>query len=150
MDHANATKDSGILVMVAIMFLSGMLSTMNVWASKSSDIMWSLNDLYMSLLMVGWMVLFMGLYYGFTTYIVAGGALVLVIFACIRLQLFITPTQYIRGMVPHHSMAITMSERLLERKDLDPALRGLATNIIANQRSEIDVMERLMCRPKTS
>jgi heme/copper-type cytochrome/quinol oxidase subunit 2 len=144
MDHATTHVDSGMLAMVVIMFLSGMLSTMNLWASKSSDVMWSLNDLYMSLIMVGWMVLLMGLYYGQFFYVMVGIVMVIVIFGCIRYQLSITPNQYMRGMIPHHSMAITMSERLLERSDVDPELATLATSIIENQRSEIDTMRRLM------
>jgi hypothetical protein len=45
------------------MVLSGLLSTMNVWVDKVDDIRFSINDLYMTLLMTGWMFLFMGLVY---------------------------------------------------------------------------------------
>ena len=36
---------------------------MNVWADKLDDMRFSLNDVYMILLMTGWMLLFMGIYY---------------------------------------------------------------------------------------
>jgi hypothetical protein len=45
------------------MLLSGLLSTMNVWVDKVDDIRFSINDAYMTLLMTGWMFLFMGLIY---------------------------------------------------------------------------------------
>ena len=35
------------------MILSGLLSTMNVWVDKPDDIRFSINDLYMALLMTG-------------------------------------------------------------------------------------------------
>lgn len=51
------------VIMFFIMLLSGLLSTMNVWADKFNDIRFSINDVYMTLLMTGWMFLFMGLIY---------------------------------------------------------------------------------------
>ena len=50
-------------VMFVIMILSGLLSTMNVWVDKYDDIRFSMNDVYMIMLMTGWMFLFMGLVY---------------------------------------------------------------------------------------
>ena len=51
------------VIMFFIMLLSGLLSTMNVWVDKVDDIRFSINDAYMTLLMSGWMFLFMGLIY---------------------------------------------------------------------------------------
>jgi len=51
------------VIMFFIMVLSGLLSTMNVWVDKVDDIRFSINDAYMTLLMTGWMFLFMGLIY---------------------------------------------------------------------------------------
>ena len=48
-------------VMFVIMILSGLLSTMNLWIDKWSDIRWSLNDVYMALAMTGWMFFLMAL-----------------------------------------------------------------------------------------
>ena len=50
-------------LMFFIMILSGLLSTMNVWVDKIDDIRFSINDVYMTLLMTGWMFLFTGLIY---------------------------------------------------------------------------------------
>ena len=50
------------IVMFIIMIIAGLLSTMNVWIDKYQDIRYSLNDVYMILLMAGWMLFFMGLF----------------------------------------------------------------------------------------
>jgi len=44
-----------------------------------------------------------------------GLLLVIVNIWCIRTQFLITETQYKLGMIPHHSMAIHMSKKLLEK-----------------------------------
>ena len=51
------------IVMFLTSFLSGILSSMNVWVDKIEDIRFSLNDCYMALLMTGWMFLFTCLLY---------------------------------------------------------------------------------------
>ena len=51
------------VIMFFIMVLSGLLSTMNVWVDKIDDMRFNINDAYMTLLMTGWMFLFMGLIY---------------------------------------------------------------------------------------
>ena len=56
-------QDNHYTIMFVIMILSGLLSTMNVWVDKIDDIRFSINDVYMILLMTGWMFLFMGLIY---------------------------------------------------------------------------------------
>ena len=61
MKHSNSNNH--YIVMFFIMLLSGLLSTMNIWADKLDDIRFSINDGYMILLMTGWMFLFMGLFY---------------------------------------------------------------------------------------
>ena len=56
----NHSHTNHYVVMFFIMVLSGFLSTMNVWVDKWDDIRFSINDVYMTLLMTGWMFLFMG------------------------------------------------------------------------------------------
>jgi hypothetical protein len=48
------------IVMFVSMFIAGLLSTMNMWVTNYRDIRFSLNDIYMTLLMCGWMFFFMG------------------------------------------------------------------------------------------
>ena len=126
------------LVMFVIMILSGLLSTMNVWVDKVSDIRYSINDVYMTLLMTGWMFLFMGIYYRETNIFILGLFLVIVIIFCIRTQLFVSQEQYELGMIPHHSMAILMSKKLLEKKN---TIQPFLHNLIHTQKKEIQFLK---------
>lgn len=125
--------------MFFIMIFSGLLSTMNVWVDKWNDIRFSMNDIYMILLMSGWMFLFMGMIYRETNIFFIGLLLVIVNIWCIRTQFLITETQYKLGMIPHHSMAIHMSKKLLENNNnISPFLE----NIIKTQENEITILKK--------
>ncbi len=131
------------IVMFFIMIISGLLSTMNIWINKLSDFRLHLNDIYMVLLMTGWMFFFMGLFYMQINQIVFGGIMVIIFIICIRLQIFINENQYIAGMIPHHSMAVLMSKKLLEKDlQLKPDIKNLATSIIESQEREIKLMKQ--------
>lgn len=131
------------VMMGLIMILSGILSTMNVWADKVTDVRFTLNDVYMILLMTGWMLLFMGLLNRNTTVIVFGAFLVALNIWCIRTQFAISARQYIQGMIPHHSMAVHMSRKLLETSTTTPEIQRFVQSIIQNQEDEIMYMKRL-------
>ncbi len=124
--------------MFFIMILSGLLSTMNVYADSLSDIRLSLNDAYMILLMTGWMFFFMGIYHGNNNNIYFGLALVLINLYCIRTQFMIDEKQYLNGMIPHHSMAVFMSKKLLTKKN---SLGDFLNNIVSTQQNEIAYMK---------
>jgi len=121
-------------IMFFIMILSGLLSTMNVWVDKYDDIRFSLNDAYMILLMTGWMFFFMGIVYQDITVILIGVLLVSINIYFIRTQFLINETQYKLGMIPHHSMAIHMSKKLLEKKN---NIKKFLKTIINTQQKEI-------------
>jgi uncharacterized protein (DUF305 family) len=129
------------IVMFFIMILSGPLSTMNVWADKWSDVRLSINDAYMTLLMTGWMFLFMGLYYREQVIVLIGAVLVAVNMWCIRTQFLVTNEQYVKGMIPHHSMAILMSKRLLENQP--PVISSFVKSIVTTQEKEIQFLKRM-------
>ena len=132
MDHSNH-----YIIMFFIMILSGLLSTMNVYVDKLDDIRWSLNDIYMTTLMSGWMITFMSIYYKDITPFIVGILIVGLSFYAIRTQLFISQDQYLLGMIPHHSMAILMSKRLLTKQNnITPFLK----KIVTNQTKEIEYM----------
>jgi len=120
--------------------MSGILSTMNVWAVGFSDMRTSLNDIYMASLMTGWMFLFMGLVYQETTTFIFGTILTIASIVCIRIQYGVTQDEYIKGMIPHHSMAIHMSKQLLEKPN---TINTFLEKIIATQTEEIQFMKRL-------
>lgn len=130
------------LVMFFIMILSGLLTTMNVWVDKIDDIRFSINDLYMTLLMTGWMFLFMGLFYQDTNIFFIGLLLVVVNVWCIRTQFLVTESQYKLGMIPHHSMAVLMSKKLLEKDNTTPSFTPFVENIIKTQENEIITLKK--------
>jgi folate-binding Fe-S cluster repair protein YgfZ len=105
--------------------------------------------LFMALIMGGGMVLVMLLYmlhmYRSTSKnliaIACGVLLIGVGVGLVRSQVTVTDTDYMEGMIPHHSIAILTSERA--RID-DPRVRELADEIIKAQRREIKEMEWLI------
>lgn len=116
------------------MILAGLLSTMNIWVDKVEHIRFSLNDIYMILLMTGWMFLFMGIYYNELIITIIGLLLVLSNVIFIRTQFMITEEQYKLGMIPHHSMAIHMSKKLLNKNN---SISNFLKNLINTQENEI-------------
>jgi hypothetical protein len=130
----NHSKNNHYTIMFFIMILSGLLSTMNVWVDKLDDIRFSINDAYMTLLMTGWMFLFMGLIYQEISVLFIGLSLVVINVWCIRNQFLINEKQYRLGMIPHHSMAVHLSKKLLEKENTIPPF---LQSIIKNQENEI-------------
>lgn len=133
------TQNNHYVIMFFIMVLSGLLSTMNVWVDKADDIRFSVNDAYMTLLMTGWMFLFMGLIYKKTSVFFIGLLLILFNIWCIRNQFLVTETQYKLGMIPHHSMAVHMSKKLLEKEN---NISSFVKDIIKNQENEILILKK--------
>jgi len=134
----NHTQPNHYIIMFFIMVLSGLLSTMNIWVDKIDDIRFSINDIYMTLLMTGYMFLFMGLAYREKKVFLIGLTLIICNIWCIRNQFLITESQYKLGMIPHHSMAIHMSKKLLEKENkISPFIK----NIIKTQENEILILK---------
>jgi hypothetical protein len=137
--------------MIIIMLISGLFSSMYVWSYRFSDMRISINDIYMSVLMTGWMFLLMGIYYKLYNYILPSLLVVIITIYLIRNQSLVTPSQYIKGMIPHHSMAITMSQKLLDNysNNLENknkkymGLKKLLINIISTQEKEIKILKNL-------
>ena len=134
MKHSHNNANNHYTIMFFIMILSGLLSTMNMWVDKYDDIRFSMNDAYMILLMTGWMFFFMGVVYKEIRVILIGISLVVLNIYCIRKQVLITETQYKLGMIPHHSMAIHMSKKLLEKKN---SISPFIQTIIKTQQDEL-------------
>ena len=128
------------------MFIAGLFSSMNVWVDKISDIRFHLNDVYMSLLMCSWSLIFMGIYYIDAKILLFGILFTGLMIYCIRNQLFIDESEYINGMIPHHSMAVLMSKELLKKalnKDiyLSNDIKTLSKHIVDTQNNEINFMK---------
>jgi hypothetical protein len=92
----------------------------------------------MVLLMTGWMFLFMGLIYKKTHILLIGLILVINCIIFIRNQIFVTENQYKLGMIPHYSMAIHMSKKLLQKKN---NISKFVNNIINTQEDEIKFLK---------
>jgi uncharacterized protein (DUF305 family) len=64
----------------------------------------------------------------------------------IRNQIFIDEREYVDGMIPHHSMAVLMSKKLLEKDlhgeiKLSKNIKTLSNHIINSQNYEIEFMK---------
>ena len=128
--------------MILIMFVSGLLSSMYIWADKASDIRISINDFYMIFLMTAWMYFFMALLHKDTRILAISALILAALYYAIRNQIFITADQYFKGMIPHHSMAILTSKRLLQNHPrLTDEERTFVKNIITTQEREIQWMK---------
>ena len=74
---------------------------------------------------------------------IAYGALLAAAAIAIRRQIGISDKQYVREMIPHHSMAILTSRRALARTK-DPQIAALAGKILSAQEREITEMEEFL------
>jgi hypothetical protein len=131
------------LIMVIYMIIGGLLSSMYIWVDKVDDIRITLNDIYMISLMTGWMLLFMNI--GNNLWIsLISIIIILISLLGIRKQLGINKKMFFRGMIPHHSMAIHMSNELLKKNNmLTEDERRLINSIIITQEKEIELMKSL-------
>lgn len=136
-------QHNNVIPMMIIMVFSGLLSSMSIWSDKLSDVQIGFNDIYMILLMIGWMLLFMGFYEKSYNYVIYSLFIIIFSFTAIRTQLFITPENFLKNMIPHHSMAVMMSKKLLENNSsiLDTETIKFTKDIIDVQNKEINWMK---------
>jgi hypothetical protein len=130
------------LVMIVMSLVAGLLSTMNVWVDDLSDMRLHFNDFYMAILMTSWMLFFMSIYDNSTSYVMLSIILITVTIYAIKTQAMIDDQQFIKGMIPHHSMAVLMAKRIRDKTD-NNNIKALAENIIKTQQEEIIQMKRL-------
>ena len=93
--------------------------------------------------MNGWMFVFMGAYYNEFLILCLGLVLVVTSIWCIRTQFMVSIQQYIQGMIPHHSMAIHMSKKLIQHQQKDPLFHEFLSTIITTQEKEINYMKQV-------
>jgi hypothetical protein len=127
--------------MILIMIISGLLSSMSVWADKTSDMRLSINDIYMIVLMTGWMTFLMSVLDKNITHCIISGIVIIATYYAIRKQLFINIKAFYKGMIPHHSMALLMSKKVLEKGGLSKGDVDFVKNIIKTQSAEIEWMK---------
>jgi hypothetical protein len=114
---------------------------MNNWIDNWDDFRFSLNDFYMVGLMTGWMLFFMGLFTLQVGKTIWGLIVVIIFFALIRTQAFVNEIQYLKGMIPHHSMALLMSKKLEKKPN---SIQHLLDQIIQTQQKEIIIMKQYL------
>lgn len=146
-------------VMIVLSLGAGLLSTMNIWTNQIDDIrIFQLNDIYMISLMTSWMIFLNSAYMwynndtmthdimdrsnGVFPNILISGTCILSLIYLIRTQTFVDDCQFIKGMIPHHSMAVTMAKRIQARTK-NKAVKKLARNIVTSQTSEIKIMKQI-------
>ena len=134
--------------MIIISLISGYIASMNMWAVTTNHTRFHINDIYMVALMTSIMVLMtVCLYYqhynNANQLILMSAFITIILIYFIRTQTFINDYQYLNGMIPHHSMAILMSDNIIKKTN-NPKIRKLAENISKTQKEEIDLMDRLL------
>lgn len=129
--------------MILISLVSGALSAMWIWADKLSDIRLSVNDAYMVSLMTSLMIMFMAILDRHFLWFSISFVCAIASFWLIRTQRYVSKKHYFRGMIPHHSMAVLMSKRLLENEGskLTPKEKEFVEQIISIQEKEIAWMK---------
>ncbi len=132
---------TSMVVMFVLMYLHSYQLLDHAWFSETR--------LFMVLIMGGGMVVVMLLFMldMYTSRalnaaaLAAGLGLLGAGVALVRSQATVSDTDYMEGMIPHHSIAVLTSERA---RIQDPRVRDLADRILAAQRREIKEMEWLI------
>jgi len=119
----------------------GFLSTMNVWAYKLNHVSLTINDVYMVLLMTFWMIVLMNFKDLKILIISIIGVTITIIL--IRTQTFVNDRQYLSNMITHHSMAMLMSDKILQKTN-NPRIIKLANTIFKSQQQEINEMKKIL------
>ena len=138
--HSSSIQN--IIIMFIVMIIAAIISGMNMWVDNINDVRIHLNDIYMGILMTGWMFLLLGLFYSMNNYIIIGLITIIITSYLIRTQTFINENQYLTSMIPHHSMAVFMSKKIKEKNIINnDIINWLIDNIILTQQEEINIMK---------
>jgi len=142
------------IIMFIVMVIVGMLfNPMNILAYSFSDLYISQTLFYGGLLMASNMIwaheIVHYLSMGHFNMLVFFIGIILSISASIllRQQLFVDDKQWLRRMIPHHSTALTTTEKLLKNEKnfkYNPPLFRLAKEIALGQKREILLMKSLL------
>ena len=142
------------IIMFVVMVIVGMLfNPMNILAYSFSDLYLSQTLFYGGLLMASNMIwaheivhyLSMG-HFNILVFSI-GIILSISISMILRQQLFVDDKQWLRRMIPHHSTALTTTEKLLKNENnfkYNPPLFRLAKEIALGQKREILLMKSLL------
>lgn len=148
-------KDQLILFMV-MFIIALVLDPMNIMIYSLDDYYLSKPLIFSALYMASTMiwghqivhVLQRGLQH-FNTKIFFSGILLSLLFMYIlRTQLFFNSTDWLKGMIPHHSVAVTTTKKVLEKvsnnENENSYIYRLAKDIVYNQEREIIFMKNML------
>jgi len=140
--------------MFIVMVIVGMLfNPMNILAYSFSDLYLSQTLFYGGLLMASNMIwaheIVHYLSMGHFNSLVFSVGIIFSISATmlLRQQLYVNENQWLRRMIPHHSTALTTTEKLLKNENnfkYNPPLFRLAKEIVLGQKREILLMKSLL------
>lgn len=141
-----------IMLFFVMFMISLCVDSMNMMVYSIQDIYLSkaliISSLYMASTMVGAHQIVTYLSYGHINkrVFILGIGLSLMFFYVMRKQMFIKPKDWLREMIPHHSTTITTTTQLLKNNKFDPnsSVYKLATQILATQQDEINLMKSLL------
>jgi uncharacterized protein (DUF305 family) len=130
------------IIMYGVMFLN---------VDQADHIYLSMTRLYMTLMMIAAMAILMLAMMRMmytnrklnTIIILSSIAVFILSLVGVRTQTFVGDVQYMKGMIPHHSIAIMTSKNANIK---DPEVRKLADGIIAAQEKEIAQMKAILAR----
>jgi uncharacterized protein (DUF305 family) len=128
------------LVMFGLMYLN-VYALEHVWFSEMRTYMALVMGGAMAIVMLTFMLHMYENRAANVAIFVAGAALITGALWLARSQATVDDVAYMKGMIPHHSIAILTSERA---RISDPRVRKLADQIIESQRQEIAEMEALV------
>jgi hypothetical protein len=149
----NTIKDQLILFMV-MFIIALVLDPMNIMIYSLDDYYLSKPLIFSSLYMASTMLwghqivhlLQKGLHHFNKNIFFSGLFLSLLFIYVLRMQLFFTTKDWLKGMIPHHSVAITTTKKLLEKVSGDESsyIYRLAKDIVYNQEREIIFMKNML------
>lgn len=144
---------------VTYMFLISIIIgywSMSFLINKTSDLTWNLNKFYTALIMsLAMAIAELFMHYAHTdtsSFIV----LLVILLSALSYTIYlymeqesINESQFLRSMIEHHSMAITMSDKILGKPSISKDTTSLAHNIKKTQDKEIELMKKLLTSAKS-
>ena len=139
--------EKAMMIMFFVSIIIGYF-TMPTILGISTNVRFHLNKVYGAILMGAYMALVELFMHGYTTaYQGWAAAWILLIIAMsllIYFQIGISENEFLRGMIEHHAMGVSMAERVLERDDLTQDTQILARSIVDLQNKEIKQMDEML------
>lgn len=120
---------TNVIQALSIGLLASIVASIHLDVADNRSIIVTLNDVYASILVSGWVLILTSVILdGHRALLVVGALLVVFMYIAIRRQAFVTPKQYLQGLVQNNDITMIMSHKQLEQKDLNPAVRELANS----------------------